>query len=150
MIKGIKKALNTTVGTKNFQPLDKIIDNAIKLVPSIENRIYHYGEAEVGYPNGVVIKRTANCAGGCYLGYAVRSIRDESITTRIYINDALIIDDFFSKRDPDADERVYYPFWFEKGDEIKVEIIPSAQKRLTDIGFYAIPTKRNVLVEVIE
>jgi hypothetical protein len=61
----IKKAINSTVGTANFKPLDKVIDSKITLQPS--NNIYRllrYHEKGASFPTGGYIASAKfNCQG---------------------------------------------------------------------------------------
>lgn len=147
MIKGIKKALNSTIGTKDFQPLDEMIKNATQLLPDKSSTMLLL--AERAYPTYqspfAVDNIRANCDGGCYLAFSPYSTDDNNIDTTIYINNVLKHHHVFAY---ERKQRInlYYPIWFKKGDIIKI-VIKQPDGYIENIGLNASFIKRNVLVE---
>lgn len=142
MIKGIKYALNSSVGTKHFKPLDKMIDEAITLVPSEEKTLISWDEFRVDNKTEKRFTLNAVVNGGCYLSIAAPET-DDWVYINIYINGEVV--SFHS-----IYESKTFPFYFKKGDVIEIVFTAESvfDEYISSVKVKGEFKKRNGLVEV--
>lgn len=143
MIKGIKYALNSSIGTKFFKPLDKMIDKAITLVPSEENTLISWDEFAIRKGEEKKFILNAVSDGGCYLKISTQKETINWIYINLYVNNNLV-----------GYHRIYeptsFPFYFKKGDVVEIVITAEslASETIYQVAVKGKFAKRNCLVEV--
>lgn len=102
----IKYAVNSTVGTSEFKPLDQFIESLISINPTSEVIFEQEYKANV---QTVVFEETMNF-GGSIRVFNERLLSSATLTTKLYINDSEVTtgsQNFFAR--------------FNKGDKVRVE-----------------------------
>lgn len=87
----IKKAINSTIGTSGFKPLDKIVDDSFSAVVSRQNE---FKEAlETGNNNFIAdyVKNGANIEKGFYVGTGTSGKNNKNRLTFIFTPEIVII-----------------------------------------------------------
>lgn len=123
---GIKYALNSTLGTSDFKPLDKYIESLISIVPS--NELVYETEIitdSTDYGEDIMFDKTMNMGGTFRIVGGARRYNSGSTDTEGYtfivsingitvINEKIIIDNY-----EDTTEKTY-SVTFNKGDTVEV------------------------------
>lgn len=125
----IKYALNSTLGTSDFKPLDKYIESLISIVPS-NDLIY---ETEIltnstAHSEDVIFDKIMNIGGTFRIvGGARHNVtnRDEGYTFIVRINGATVTNEYIGiDVGEDAAEKTY-SVSFEKGDTVEIAAMSS-------------------------
>lgn len=122
---GIKYALNSSIGTQDFKPLDKYIESLISISPSSE-LIHESNEIEtstVDYAETILFSETMNLDGYFRVAGFVRSIssRQSGYYFIVRINGEDVINTYISSNTSnEEEEKTTHLVSFAKGDEIKV------------------------------
>ena len=140
MIKGIKYALNSSIGTKSFRPLDKIIDEAITLVPSEANTLISWGDFTTTSYTEKRFRLNAVVDGGCFVSVFFREEYYPKL--KIYINGELAFESF------SLDSNKPVVFYFQKGDIIDFVFSSDGYAYMSNVRVMGEFKKRNGLVEV--
>ena len=102
----IKYAVNSTVGTSKFKPLDQFIESLISINPTSEVIFEQEYKANV---QTVIFEETMNF-GGSIRVFNERLLPNATLSTKLYINDSEVTtgsQNFFAR--------------FNKGDKVRVE-----------------------------
>ena len=140
----IKYALNSTLGTSDFKPLDKYIESLISIVPS--NELVYETEIltdAVYLSEDIIFDKTMNIGGTFRIVGGVRhnvSKRSEGYTFIISINGATVTNEYIGiDVGEDTTEKTYL-VPFEKGDTVEVSAKSSTEQTYAYTKIYGSAT----------
>lgn len=134
--KEIKRAMNSTLGTSNFKPLDQIITESKGLAAS-DNPYYSLGSYSVRNGTTTLLTATMNVNGTVRVkGTSSGFSSSETVTLRIYKNSSET--QTITWR---GDQTQYADVAFSANDVLRIDVVATSTTGHTlAVGLYATPT----------
>lgn len=128
----IKHAVNSTLGTDEFKPLDQYIESLISIIPSDQMVYMETAFSGTALVDTVVFQKIMNYGGSLKVGG--KNTAGSYATITVYVNDTLV-DYFYPGGASSTAKEEFMIFSFQKGDEVKV-VCTNKNSTYCDVKLY--------------